>query len=138
MASKAAMRRLQYILSDEEYGPKLARLRGEDERQILDLIEQNRGKEARAAILSADERRRTRGKRVVNREQKENAAVANILRHYGRKASAATVRRNVGYMTSAELDFAADATETQLVGKARQPALRKDSRGKDVNPFWYH
>lgn len=138
MATKAALRRLNYILNDEEYGPKLARLRGEEERRILALIDENKGKDARAAILEADERRRAKGKRVTNREQLEEAAVANIMRQYGRKASRATVQRNVGYMTIAELDFAKDATESGLIGKARKLPERRDSRGKEVNPFWYH
>jgi len=141
MASKAAMRRLQYILADEEYGPKFARLRGNDERRILDLIDAGRGKEARAAILEADERRRTRARgpqRVTDRERKERAAISNILRVFERKASERTVRRNVSIMTGAELDFAADATAMELTNQARQPPTRSDSRGKDVNPFWYH
>lgn len=147
--ANAAIRRLNYILSDELYGPKLARLTGEDERRVLELIDQNRGKEARAAILEADERRRARKRQVsrtkenvvarpVNREQKEDAAVANIMRQYGRKARREAVIRNVGYMTIAELDFAAEATEQDLIGEARRPASRKNSVGKDVNPFWYH
>lgn len=152
MASDPAQRRLAYILSDETYGPALARLRGEDERRVLDLIEQNRGKEARRAILEADERRRERERErarerrtrqrvrtvIRTREQREANAVANILALFGRKASAVNVRRNVGYMTDDELDFTADANEDSLTLRASRPADRTDTRGKDINPFWYH
>lgn len=54
----AAKRRLALLLRDEEYGPKLARLRRADERQVLDLVYENRGREARAAIVDLDKGRR--------------------------------------------------------------------------------
>lgn len=150
MASgNSAQRRLAYILSDETYGPKLARLRGLEERRILNLIGENRGNEARKAILEADEQRRERNRenraarqtgrqRVSSREEKERLAVANILHVYGRKADTKHVRRNVGYMSPKELDFSGDASEDELTDRAVRPADRKDSRGTDINPFWYH
>jgi hypothetical protein len=54
----AAKRRLAVLLRDEEYGPKLARLRRADERHVLDLIYENRGREARKAIEELDAGRR--------------------------------------------------------------------------------
>lgn len=155
MARDPAERRLARILSDEEYGPKLARLRGEDERQVLRLIEENRGKEARKAILTLDERRREqqRERRIArhsreqppirrvtvrNREQRERDAVRRILSVFGRKAREPSVRRNVSLMTDDELDYTAIADEDGLVRRASEPATRQDNAGKDVNPFWYH
>jgi hypothetical protein len=55
-----AQRRLNTILSDERYGPSLARLRGAQERRVLDLISENRTVEARQAILEATEARRAK------------------------------------------------------------------------------
>lgn len=156
MARDPAQRRLARILSDEDYGPKLARLRGEDERQVLRLIEENRGKEARKAILTLDERRREQQREqrriaresrerppirrvsVRTREQRESEAVRRIIAVFGRKAKEPNVRRNVGYMTDDELDFAAVADEDGLTLRASGPATRTDARGKDINPFWYH
>lgn len=53
-----AQRRLAAILRDESYGPKLVRLNRNDERTVLDLIYENKGKEAREAIIRLDEDRR--------------------------------------------------------------------------------
>lgn len=155
MARDSDRRRLAYILSDENYGPKLARLRGAEERRILDLISENRGKDARQAILEADENRRAKVRErsaarraqqrgqapylsVRTRRQQERDAAEHILDVFGGKAKPESVWRNVGYMTGGELDFAADADENGLVSRAVVPADRKDVRGKDLNPFWYH
>lgn len=56
----AAKNRLERVLSDETYGPKLVRMNRKDEAHILDLISQNRGREARKEILRLDEVRRKR------------------------------------------------------------------------------
>lgn len=138
MAS-AAQRRLARILADEEYGPKLARLRGNAETRILHLIQENKGKEARAAILEEDENRRVKRRApTASRAVKEQKAVDNILRKLTTHANHTTVSRNVKLMTIVELDFAADATSDELRRRATQGSTRKDSRGNDVNPFWYH
>lgn len=143
MASSTSRKRLAYILSDELYGPMLARLRGDRERRVLDLIDQNRGKEARQAILEGDEERRAqnrerRARRYQTLQEMQDSAADNILRIFGRKADESNVRTNVGYMRPNELRFAADATEDDLTEKAVQPADRPNANGKDINPFWYH
>ena len=56
----AAKRRLASLLRDEEYGPKLVRLNRADERRVLDLVYENRGREARQAIDDLDSGRRRR------------------------------------------------------------------------------
>lgn len=53
-----AKSRLDRILSDEELGPKLVRLNRADEDQVLRLVEQNRGREARKLIRDLDNARR--------------------------------------------------------------------------------
>lgn len=63
----AAKRRLSALLRDEEYGPKLARLKRADERQVLDLVYEGKGREARKAIDDLDagrRRRRTLGEKA--------------------------------------------------------------------------
>ena len=57
MAQTNASRRLNRILRDEDYGPKLVRLSRTDQRQILDLIDANRGAQARREILRLDRER---------------------------------------------------------------------------------
>jgi hypothetical protein len=49
---------LAALLRDEEYGPKLARLGRADERRILDLVYDNRGREARRELNILDAKRR--------------------------------------------------------------------------------
>lgn len=60
MAQTNASRRLTRILRDEDYGPKLVRLNRTDQRHVLDLIDANRGAQARREILRLDEQRRAR------------------------------------------------------------------------------
>lgn len=137
MASNAE-KRLARILSDEDYGPKLARLRGQDEKRILTLIDENKGREARKEILRLDEARRAKRRvTAVSRPEKERKAIANILLQQD-FANSKRVAANVALMTIAELDFAGTATKDELDTKARLPASRKNTRGDDVNPFWYH
>ena len=60
MAQTNASRRLNRILRDEDYGAKLVRLSRADQRQILELIDNNRGAQARREILRLDTERRRR------------------------------------------------------------------------------
>lgn len=60
MAQSNASRRLNRILRDEDYGPKLVRLNRADQRHILDLIDANRGAQARREIIRLDAERRAR------------------------------------------------------------------------------
>lgn len=137
MASNAE-KRLARILSDEDYGPKLARLRGQDEKRILTLIDENKGREARKEILRLDEARRAKRRvTAVSRPEKERKAIANILLQQD-FVNPKRVAANVALMTIAELDFAGTATKDGLDTKARLPPSRKNTRGDDVNPFWYH
>ncbi len=50
--------RLRYILGDEDFGPKLARLSRKDQQTVLQLVYRNKGREARRAILDLDRARR--------------------------------------------------------------------------------
>lgn len=153
MARSPAEQRLLRILSHEEYGPKLARLTGDDERYVLRLIDQNKGKDARRAITRLDEERRARERAKRNakrstsqgptirgptRGEKERQAVANILKSTGGKANRKRVRQNVSFMDDEELDFAIQADFMGLARRAKLPPDRENARGDDLNPFWYH
>jgi hypothetical protein len=56
----AATRRLDAILSDDEYGPKLVRLNRGQQRVVLDLIYDNKMRDAKKQIESLDASRRRR------------------------------------------------------------------------------
>lgn len=60
MAQSNASRRLTRILRDEDYGAKLVRLNRTEQRHILDLIDANRGAQARREIVRLDAERRAR------------------------------------------------------------------------------
>jgi hypothetical protein len=131
-----ALRRLRSLLNDEEYGPKLARLRGTDERRVLDLVSEGRGREARAAINDADQRRLER-ERESRRRTLYRRAVDNVYRqHAPHGATRGGVEKWLSQADQAELRFAAGATRDQLVQRARQPP--KTLGVREVNAFWYH
>jgi hypothetical protein len=54
----AYRRRVNTLLNNEDYGPKLARLGAHDQRTVLELVYQNRGREARSEIVRLDRERR--------------------------------------------------------------------------------
>lgn len=62
-------RRLRTFLSDEEYGPKLVRLNRSQQQEILQLINDNRGRDARRRVVELDEERRSEN-RIAARARK--------------------------------------------------------------------
>lgn len=62
MAVSPERRRLNTLLTDPEYGAMLARLNRSEEREILDLISDNRGREARKRLRELDTSRRQGGR----------------------------------------------------------------------------
>lgn len=139
-ADRNALRRLQRLLDDDEYGPKLARLRGADEQRVLQLIDENRGREARAEILAADERRRTAARATARRRLEKTAVDNQMTRHRegGTNPYRPGLEEGARLMSDADLRFASRATRDQLVARARQPPRFLTPRGEDWNPFWYH
>lgn len=129
-------RRLRAILDNEEYGPKLARLHGTEERRILDLIDAGRGTEARREILAADQRRREHLRVQARARLLHHAAVNTVKqhRHYGTTYDQAVYY--LKYATNADLKRAATADDAELHRLAREPP--RIMHPKDINPFWYH
>lgn len=139
-SNRNALRRLQTILNDEDYGPKLARLNRADERRVLDLIEQNKGKQARSEILRLDEARRAkrRGRvKPINIDELRRQAFANIRRQVNGHPK--TVRLGVDLMTPDELQYAAAATDDEIRVRAGDRSYAKyyDEIDDDYNVFWY-
>lgn len=135
-----AMRRLDRVLADEDYGPKLARLRGEDERRILERISSGDGIRSRALrddIDAADQRRRTHARERRQRTLLQRA-VDNVLQQHRHRprTSEQGIRRNLSAATQRELTFAERATHDELVVRARERP--RDVEGYEINPFWYH
>jgi hypothetical protein len=136
-ADRNALRRLQRLLDDETYGPALARLRGDDERRVLQAISENRGADARREILAADQRRRDRIRDQRHQQLLHRATLNTMEQHRAHYiADYNTVRRHLQDGTDAELRFAATATRAQLVERARQAPRTLEAR--EINPFWYH
>lgn len=146
MATSPAAKRLERILANEEYGPKLARMNRRDEAYILDLIERNQGKKARAEIIRLDEarreQRRTRGRQpqqqsfVIDKNTLRRKAANNIIRQVGGKPP--TVHKNVQYMDDDDLQFAGVATRNEIIERAKQRGyVEAPDIDYDINPFWY-
>lgn len=67
-------RRLNTVLRDEDYGPKLIRLSAADQQKVLGLIFTGRGREARALIVELDEQRRDREREMALSTLRRRAA----------------------------------------------------------------
>ena len=137
MAKSAAVRRLERILNDEEYGPKLARLNRKDETYILDLIDKNKGREARKEIFRLDKQRRARQRartaktKLPTIEALRAKAYTRLRRMLNGKPK--TQQRGVSLMTKDQLNFALTATGDEL----RRKAAEYPDIEIEMNVFWY-
>jgi hypothetical protein len=135
MAKSNAVKRLERILGDEDYGPKLARLNRKDESYILDLIDRNKGREARKEILRLDTERRERKRGSTTRLptiEKLRAKAYTRLRAM-LKGKPATQQKGVSLMNKDQLNFALNATGDELRAKAAEyPDI-----DIEFNVFWY-
>jgi len=155
VAKDNAMRRLERILSDEDYGPKLARLNRQDEAHVLDLIDRNQGRKARAEILRLDEERRAKrrtrtpskpSQQTVDLDTLRAAAFQRMRQQVRGKYS--TQRRGVDNMTQPILEFTTTATSDQIKERASLtvdefwraygPVVVAPDIDYEFNPFWYN
>lgn len=135
-----AARRLSRILADEDYGPKLVRLSQRDQRRVLDLIDANEGRQARAEILAADERRIER-KNEREKEQRYPRVVEILLTLHGVDAESNQARRiehNAEYLTTYQMRQVEQrnrgtSLKAYVVGRAALPP----AEGSSYNGFWY-
>jgi len=67
-------RRLNTVLRDEDYGPKLVRLSAADQQKVLGRIFAGEGREARALITELDEARRDREREMAISTLRRRAA----------------------------------------------------------------
>lgn len=138
MARDAASRRLQRILADKDYGPKLVRLSPSDQRTVLDLISENQGREARASINELDANRREREEEKARVRQHPRVVQVLYQLHGPRTPHQVDrISRNASEMTAAQMRRVLGLTGQKLrnyvIGHAAQPA----PAGKTINPFWY-
>ena len=148
MAKSNAMRRLESILKDEDYGPKLVRLNRKDEAYVLDLIDRNKGREARKEILRLDRERiarRRKPTRKVTAKAPTSPSIEQLrAKAYARlramlKGRPSTVQKGVDLMTPDELGFALSANGTDLRAKAKDaPIPYPELDDDEFNVFWYH
>ena len=137
-------RRLRAILSDEEYGPKLVRLSKSDQRTILDLISENKGREARKRILELDERRRETvriGSRIRRARERIRKAAEQRIAEGGRPGGRELDpdmsvekwdRRYTGHKDPAMLAELAGATIDEVRANAY------GDRNAQYSIWWYH
>jgi hypothetical protein len=135
MAKSNAVKRLERILNDEDYGPKLARLNRRDEAHVLNLIDQNRGREARSEIIRLDAaRRETRRARTAKHptiEALRAKAYQRLRRMLNGKP--ATQQRGVSLMNKDQLNIALNADADTL----RRKAAEYPDIEVEMNVFWY-
>ncbi len=155
MAKDNAMRRLERILSDEDYGPKLARLNRKDEAHVLDLIDRNQGRKARAEILRLDEERRTKRRtrampkatyQTPDLDTLRAAAFRRMRQQVRGKYS--TQRKGVDNMNRPILEFTSTASGDQIKERASMnpsefwrtygPEEIAPDIDYEFNPFWYN
>lgn len=67
-------RRLNTLLADEDYGPKLVRLSAADQQKVLGLVFTGRGREARALVIRLDHDRRDREREMAISTLRRRAA----------------------------------------------------------------
>jgi len=143
------LRRLQSVLDSEEYGPKLVRLNKSDQRTILDLISDNKGKEARARIVELDEQRRSKRRpssEKTAQPERENIndlrdqAFANLDRIHRSKANYNETRVKASvyqFMDKEQLRFAITTGPNGITDRIAAQ-IAKDSPGNWGNVFYYH
>lgn len=140
MAKSNAVKRLERILNDEDYGPKLARLNRKDETYVLDLIDRNKGREARKEILRLDTERRER-RRGSNIDQLRAKAYTRLRAML--KGKPATQKRGVSLMNKDQLNYATSASDSQIRDRAKaqnrdqDPTAYPDDLEIEYNVFWY-
>jgi len=70
-------RRLRTLLLNEDYGPKLVRLSNSDQQRVLQLVNQNKGREARALVNDLDVTRRRRNSTARRAKRYANLNTVN-------------------------------------------------------------
>jgi hypothetical protein len=161
VAKSAEQRRLDAVLSDERYGPALVRLQGKRKtespqvRQVLNLISDNRGRDARKLILKLDEQRRQENlaqRRAVGlprppavpgvvrktRAELMYDAASNLLNLWAGRADAPKVYRNLMAATDSELRRAARIDLDEALEWVRLKMYWCPRVEQDWNPLFYH
>lgn len=143
MAARTAYeRRVAALLADEDYGPKLARLNRYQTGEVLELVRQNRGAEARREILRYDEQRRQEStrKRIENRNQRIQTYILDTLRAVPVYANPQTVAFGVSLMTRTEGDRTLDMDADEIRDHAGNDGFIKLYLDESLlhNVWWYH
>lgn len=135
-------RRVWALLLNEDYGPALARLNKRDTAYILGLVQQNRGREARAEILRLDAKRRdeeTR-KRKKRRDIRIQTHIMRELDDASKPFSPQMVAFSVSLMTRAEGDATLNMDADEIAEHAGDDGNIQLYTPENVrhNVWWYH
>lgn len=139
-------RRVQRLLSDETYGPMLARLNRADTARVLTLVQQNKPAEARAELVRLDAERRKR-----ETEERDRRARQIVIDHILRTLTApgvvtlhppntSTIALGVRLMTRQQRrdTVVMDAAELQANAGDHSHIQWASPYGREHNPWWYH
>lgn len=129
-------------MADEEYGPNLVRLGKSEQRTILDLISENRGREARSEITRLTESRLSvaRAKRAIPTSVRDYVPPAGrnvdarIGTDYGKYVSAARSALTRGELPGSAYQPVSVASAETIRFKAREAA--HEQRG--YSEWYYH
>jgi hypothetical protein len=145
MAKSNAMKRLERILADEDYGPKLVRLNRTDERHILDMIDSkthytkiNKEIDRLDAERIAKRRKPARARKTLDIATLRLKAYRNMRSQL--MGNPKQITRGVSVMTVDELQLAATGDSATLKKKASIQvgwAIPEDYE-HEINPFWYN
>lgn len=137
-------RRLTRLRSDEKYGQKLARLPKGEQARIIDLVRDNRGREARTTLLKLDEERRERvriASAVRRRKEREVRTFKRIVASKGIDKTDTVkmkrVRANVAKMSDEDMTKTARMSDAHFDAYVSERARIPAPPGQ-INTFWYH
>ena len=134
---RAERRRLKTLLDDEHYGPALVRLTRSQQRQVLDLVEQNKGREARTLIDRMDRERKD--KRTGAPKRKVVAHIVEQLKKEKVTFNVTTIASGVNMMRPAERSETLKMSGAQIRANAGDGNnIRIDVEDIPRNPWWYH
>lgn len=151
MADRNASRRLARILSDETYGPKLARLSKADSDRVLARIDAGDSRGARDLINTLDNDRRVtmRARHTARQAETSQTPLSRrTIEAYEIVAHGDDVLRRgaeVPYNAITVLKNAESASQSELrdwlkmtAAEWRALAARQTAPGDPKNKYWYH
>lgn len=143
MAGTPYDRRVRRLLLDEDYGPALARLNRADTAHVLELVRENKPREARQEIIRLDLERRSQVTQTRIRRRNDRIVdhfVAVLVEDGVHNYSVQTITFGVSIMTRGEGDGTLLMDGAEIRARAGAPDFIQfyEPLGIEVNKWWYH